>query len=38
VFQQIKWVPTEELLNLDFIDGDLPLVQRLASSDRETSQ
>jgi 8-oxo-dGTP diphosphatase len=38
VFQQIKWVPTEELLNLDFIEGDLPLVQKLASSDRETIQ
>jgi 8-oxo-dGTP diphosphatase len=32
VFQQIKWVSTNDLLQLDFLDADLPLVQRLATS------
>jgi 8-oxo-dGTP diphosphatase len=35
VFQQIKWVPIEELLKLDFLEGDLPLVQKLATFYRD---
>ena len=35
VFQQIQWVPVGQLLRLDFLDGDLPLVRKLVSSDRE---
>jgi 8-oxo-dGTP diphosphatase len=35
VFQQIKWVPIEELLKLDFLEGDLPLVQKLATLYRD---
>lgn len=31
VFQEIKWVPIEELPKLDFLEGDLPLVQKLAA-------
>jgi 8-oxo-dGTP diphosphatase len=31
VFQQIKWVPVSELLQLDFLEADLPLVRKLAS-------
>jgi 8-oxo-dGTP diphosphatase len=33
VFQQIKWVSMGELPKLDFLEGDLPLVQKLASSE-----
>jgi len=32
VFEQIKWVPIKELAQIDFLDGDLPIVQRLLSS------
>jgi 8-oxo-dGTP diphosphatase len=32
VFQQIKWVPIRELPQIDFLDGDLPIVQKLVSS------
>ena len=32
VFRQIKWVPIGELLRMDFLDGDLPLVRKLVSS------
>jgi len=32
VFQQIKWVPIKELAEIDFLDGDLPIVQKLVSS------
>ncbi|HXV84253.1 MAG TPA: (deoxy)nucleoside triphosphate pyrophosphohydrolase [Candidatus Binatia bacterium] len=35
VFQQIKWVPVQELLQLDFLDGDLPIIQKLVSSSGE---
>ena len=31
-FQQIKWVPTQELVRMDFLDADLPLVRKLAGS------
>jgi 8-oxo-dGTP diphosphatase len=30
VFEQIKWVPTAQLQELDFLEGDLPLIQKLA--------
>jgi 8-oxo-dGTP diphosphatase len=32
VFQQIRWVPIRELAQMDFLDGDLPIIQRLMSS------
>ena len=32
VFQQIRWVSIAELPRIDFLDGDLPLVQKLVSS------
>lgn len=32
VFQEIKWVPIKELPQIDFLDGDLPIVQKLVSS------
>src|SRR5262245_31899727 len=32
VFQQIKWVPIKGLAQIDFLDGDLPIVQKLLSS------
>jgi hypothetical protein len=32
VFQQIKWVPIKELMQMDFLDGDLPIVRKLVSS------
>jgi 8-oxo-dGTP diphosphatase len=32
VFQQIKWVPVRDLVQMDFLDGDLPIVQKLVSS------
>ena len=32
VFQQIRWVPIKELAQMDFLDGDLPIIQRLVSS------
>src|SRR5262245_45083999 len=35
VFQQIKWVPIKELAQIDFLDGDLPIVQKLMSLDGE---
>jgi 8-oxo-dGTP diphosphatase len=31
VFQQIKWVPLNELMQMDFLEADLPLVRKLAS-------
>jgi mutator protein MutT len=31
VFQQIKWVPVNELTGMDFLEADLPLVRKLAS-------
>lgn len=31
VFQQIKWVSVEELLQLDFLDGDRPMIRKLVS-------
>jgi 8-oxo-dGTP diphosphatase len=30
VFQQIKWVLVTELVQMDFLEADLPLVQKLA--------
>ncbi len=35
VFQQIKWVPIKDLMQIDFLDGDLPLVRKLVSSHEE---
>ena len=35
VFQQIRWVKVEELPKLDFLEGDLPLIARLAQSQGE---
>jgi len=32
VFQQIKWVPIKELMQMDFLDGDLPIIRKLVSS------
>jgi len=32
VFQQIKWVPIKELMQIDFLDGDLPIIRKLVSS------
>lgn len=32
VFQQIKWVRIKELMQMDFLDGDLPIVRKLVSS------
>jgi 8-oxo-dGTP diphosphatase len=31
VFQRIKWVPLNELMQMDFLEADLPLVRKLAS-------
>jgi 8-oxo-dGTP diphosphatase len=31
VFQQIKWVPLNDLVRLDFLEGDLLLIRKLAS-------
>jgi 8-oxo-dGTP diphosphatase len=31
VFQQIKWVPINQLKQIDFLEGDLPLVRKLVS-------
>jgi 8-oxo-dGTP diphosphatase len=31
VFQQIKWVPVNKLTQVDFLEADLPLVQKLVS-------
>jgi 8-oxo-dGTP diphosphatase len=31
VFQQIKWAPINELMQMDFLEADLPLVRKLAS-------
>jgi len=33
VFEQIVWSKPAELLNFDFLDGDLPLVRRLAKGE-----
>jgi 8-oxo-dGTP diphosphatase len=35
VFQQIRWVRVEELPSLDFLEGDLPVIARLAQSQGE---
>jgi 8-oxo-dGTP diphosphatase len=35
VFQEIKWVPIKELMQIDFLDGDLPIVRKLVSSCRK---
>jgi len=35
VLQQIKWVPIKDLMQIDFLDGDLPLVRKLVSSHEE---
>jgi 8-oxo-dGTP diphosphatase len=35
VFQQIKWVAVKELVELDFLDADVPLVQKLVLCDKE---
>lgn len=32
VFQQIKWIPIKELAQIDFLDGDLPIVHKLVLS------
>jgi 8-oxo-dGTP diphosphatase len=32
VFQQIKWIPIKELAQVDFLDGDLPIVHKLVLS------
>jgi 8-oxo-dGTP diphosphatase len=32
VFQQIKWVPLNDLVRLDFLEADLLLVRKLAST------
>lgn len=31
IFEQIAWVEFEKLLDFDFLEGDLPLIQRLAT-------
>ena len=33
VFEQIAWTDLVSLLNFDFLDGDLPLVQHLAQGE-----
>jgi 8-oxo-dGTP diphosphatase len=35
VFQQIKWVPITELVRMDFLEADFPLVRKLALSHKE---
>jgi len=35
VFQQICWVPVGELTKFDFLDGDLPLITKLAGPEGE---
>ncbi len=35
VFQQIKWVPIVELAQLDFLEGDFPIVRKLVLSSEE---
>jgi 8-oxo-dGTP diphosphatase len=35
VFRQIKWVSIEELAQLDFLEGDFPIVRKLVSSSEE---
>jgi 8-oxo-dGTP diphosphatase len=32
VFQQIRWVPVRELLELDFLEADLAVIQKLMAS------
>jgi 8-oxo-dGTP diphosphatase len=31
IFEQIAWVEFEKLLDFDFLEGDLPLIQKLAT-------
>ncbi len=31
VFEQIRWVRADELIRLDFLEGDLPVIEWLAS-------
>ena len=33
IFQQIAWVEFEKLLDFDFLEGDLPLIRKLATRD-----
>jgi 8-oxo-dGTP diphosphatase len=33
VFEQIRWIPTAELPTVDFLEGDLDFVRRLARGD-----
>ena len=33
IFEQIAWVEFEKLLEFDFLEGDLPLIRKLASGD-----
>jgi 8-oxo-dGTP diphosphatase len=35
VFQQIKWISIGQLDQLDFLEADLPLVQKLASAPQQ---
>jgi 8-oxo-dGTP diphosphatase len=35
VFQQICWVPVGELTKFDFLEGDLPLIAKLAGPEGE---
>ena len=35
VFQQIAWVELAELAQLDFLEGDKPLIEKLATKDPE---
>jgi 8-oxo-dGTP diphosphatase len=31
MFQQIKWVPINQLMQIDFLEADLPLIRKLVS-------
>ena len=33
IFKQIAWVEFEKLLDFDFLEGDLPLIRKLATRD-----
>ena len=33
VFEQISWVRLSDLSRMDFLDGDLPIIEKLASGD-----
>jgi hypothetical protein len=32
VFQDVRWARLEELKQFDFLDGDLPLIERLVGN------